>query len=52
MSITEALIYFYIFLIRLKNQIKSLSDYKFNKMLKDNNLDYNQKAYLIYFRYV
>lgn len=52
MRIMEALIYVYIFLIRLKNQIKSLLDYQFNKMLKDNSLDYNQRLYLIYFRYI
>lgn len=52
MSITKTLIYFYVFLIQLKNQIKSLSEYEFNKMLKENVLDYNQKVYLIYFRYV
>lgn len=51
MKIREALLYIYIFLLRLEKQIKCLSDYEFNKMLKDNSLDYNQRLYLMYFRY-
>ena len=42
----------YVFLIKLKIQIKCLSDEKFNELLKDGGLDYTQKLYLCYFRYM
>ena len=36
----------------LKIKIKSLSDEEFAKILSDNSLDYTQRLYLIYFRYM
>lgn len=41
-----------IFLIKLRVQIKLLSEEDFTKMLKDEKLDYTQKLYLYYFRYI
>lgn len=42
----------YIFLIKLKMQIKFLTDEKFDELIKEKDLDYTQKIYLIYFRYM
>lgn len=41
-----------IFLIKLRIQIKLLSEEDFTKLLKDERLDYTQKLYLCYFRYI
>lgn len=41
-----------LFLIKLKIQIKLLSEEDFTKLLKDKRLDYTQKLYLCYFRYI
>ncbi len=52
MGITKALNDIYIFLIKLKIQIKCLSDEEFYKLLSDKKLDYMQRLYLCYFRYI
>lgn len=41
-----------IFLIKLRIQIKLLSEEDFTKLLKDEKLDYTQRLYLCYFRYM
>lgn len=41
-----------IFLIKLEIQIKLLSEKDFEKLLKDEKLDYTQKIYLCCFRYI
>lgn len=41
-----------IFLLKLRIQIKLLSEEDFTKMLKDKKLDYTQRLYLRYFRYL
>lgn len=41
----------YVFLIKLKIQIKLLPEEKFQLLLEDRNLDYTQRLYLCYFRY-
>lgn len=40
------------FLIKLRINIKLLSQEDFEKLLKDTKLDYEQKLYLCYFRYM
>lgn len=40
------------FLIKLRVQIKLLSEEDFTKLMKDEKLDYTQRLYLCYFRYV
>ena len=42
----------YIFLIKLKIQIKLLPEEKFKKLIGDKSLDYTQRLYLWYFRYM
>lgn len=51
MKIREMLIDIFLFINRLKNIVKNLSEDKFNELLGDKSLDYEQKLYLIYFRY-
>ncbi len=41
-----------IFLIKLRVQIKLLSEEDFTKLMKDEKLDYTQRLYLCYFRYM
>lgn len=41
-----------IFLIKLRMQIKLLSEEDFTKLLEDEKLDYTQRLYLCYFRYM
>nr|DAU29727.1 MAG TPA: hypothetical protein [Caudoviricetes sp.] len=52
MGIHEAIISIWLFLHRLKNKIRALSEQEFNQLLCDNRITYEQKIYLIYFRYV
>lgn len=52
MNVTEMLNNIYVFLLRLKIQIKCLSKEEFNELLKDRELGYTQKIYLCYFRYM
>lgn len=52
MSLTKMLNNIYVFLIKLRVQIKCLSEEKFNELLKDERLDYTQRLYLCYFRYM
>ena len=52
MSIYEAIISIWLFLHRLKSKIRALSEQEFNQLLCDNGITYEQKIYLIYFRYV
>lgn len=40
------------FLIKLEIQIKSLSEEDFVKILRDEHIDYTQRLYLLYFRYM
>ena len=42
----------YVFLIKLKIQIKLLPEEKFKELLEDKTLDYTQKLYLCIFRYL
>lgn len=52
MEIVKALNDIYVFLIKLKIQIKCLPEEKFRRLLKDKSLDYTQRLYLCYFRYM
>ena len=52
MEIYKALNNIYVFLIKLKIQIKCLPDEKFKLLLEDRSLDYTQRLYLCYFRYM
>jgi len=52
MKLTEMLNNIYAFLIKLKIQIKCLQDEKFDELLKNGGLDYTQKLYMCYFRYM
>lgn len=52
MMIYEAFFSIFLFLHRLKRNIRSLSESEFEKILYDNGLTYDQKIYLIYFRYI
>ena len=42
----------WLFLHRLKSKVRALSENEFNRMLYGNGLSYEQKIYLIYFRYI
>lgn len=42
----------YLFLRRLRLNIKLMSEKDFNNFLKDERLDYKQRLYLVYFRYM
>lgn len=42
----------YVFLIKLKIQIKLLPEEKFKELLEDKTLDYTQRLYLCFFRYL
>ena len=48
----EAVNSIFIFMHRCKRNIRNLSEREFEKMLYSNDLTYNQKIYLIYFRYI
>ena len=52
MGINEMMQCVYSLLKIMKIKIKSLSDEEFAKILSDNSLDYTQRLYLIYFRYM
>lgn len=52
MNLIKALNSIYVFIIKLKIQIKCLSDEKFNELLKDKNLDYTQRLLLCYLKYM
>ena len=52
MGIYKALNDIYVFLIKLKIQIKCLPEEKFMKLLADESLNYTQRLYLCYFRYM
>ena len=52
MGINEMMQCVYSLLKIMKIKIKSLSDEEFAKILSDNRLDYTQRLYLIYFRYM
>ena len=52
MEINEMMKRIYSLLKKLKIEIKSLQDEEFAKILSDNSLDYTQRLYLIYFRYM
>ena len=49
---SEILKNLYLFLRRLRLNIKLLSEKDFNNLLKDEILDYEQRLYLVYFRYM
>ena len=49
---SEILKNLYLFLRRLRLNIKLLSEKDFNNLLKDERLDYEQRLYLVYFRYM
>lgn len=52
MKLYEALQNIRMFLLELRIKIKLLSETDFEKLLKDKSLDYTQKLYLCYFRYM
>lgn len=52
MKIYEMIQNIRVFLIKLRIQIKLLSEEDFTKLLEDEKLDYTQKLYLCYFRYI
>lgn len=52
MNIYEMIQNIRMFLLKLRIQIKLLSEEEFARLLKDNKLDYEQKLYLCYFRYI
>ena len=52
MGIFKTLNGIYIFLIKLKIHIKCMSEEKFIKLLADESLNYTQRLYLCYFRYM
>lgn len=52
MKLSEMIQNIKIFLIKLRMQIKLLSEEDFTKLLKDEKLDYTKRLYLIYFRYM
>lgn len=51
-KIAKAMNDIYVFLIKLKIQIKCLPEEKFKRILEDKSLDYTQRLYLCYFRYM
>lgn len=52
MNLQKILNDIYIFLIKLKIQRKLLPEEDFKKIAEDKRLDYTQKLYLYYFRYM
>ena len=52
MGINEMMQCVYSLLGIMKIKIKSLSDEEFAEILSDNSLDYTQRLYLVYFRYM
>lgn len=52
MTVYEIIFSIWLFLLRLKNNVRALSENEFRNMLYDSRLSYEQKIYLIYFRYI
>lgn len=52
MTVYEMIFNIWLFVCRLKNKVRALSEDEFNSMLYDERLSYEQKIYLIYFRYI
>lgn len=52
MTMREIVTNLYIFLVKLKMKIKNLTEEQFQRLLSDEKLDYTQRLYLIYFRYL
>ncbi len=52
MTAFEMVFSIWLFLHRLKSKVRALSENEFNRMLYDDGLTYEQKIYLIYFRYI
>lgn len=52
MTVFEIFLSILLFLYRLKSKVRALSESDFNRMLYGGELTYEQKIYLIYFRYV
>lgn len=52
MNLQKMLEDIYMFLKRLEIQIKLLPGEEFRKLLEDKSLDYTQRLYLCYFRYM
>ena len=52
MGISKTLNSICIFFIKLKIQIKCMPEEKFIKLLADESLDYTQRLYLCYFRFM
>jgi hypothetical protein len=52
MTAFEMVFTIWLFLHRLKGKVQALSENEFNSMLYSNGLTYEQKIYLIYFRYI
>ena len=52
MTALELVFCIWLFLHRLKIKVLALSENEFNRMLYDDGLTYEQKIYLIYFRYI
>lgn len=52
MTVFEIFLSIWLFLYRLKSKVRALSENDFNRVLCSGELTYEQKIYLIYFRYV
>lgn len=52
MTAFEVAFSIWLFLHRLKGKVRALSENEFNRMLYDDGLTYEQKIFLIYFRYI
>ncbi len=52
MTFYEMIFSIWLFLHRLKNNVRALPENEFHSMLYDSRLNYEQKIYLIYFRYI
>lgn len=51
MTVFEMFLSIWLFLYRLKRKVRDLTESDFNRMLYSDDLTYEQKIYLIYFRY-
>lgn len=51
MTVFEMFLSIWLFLYRLKRKVRALTESGFNRMLYSDDLTYEQKIYLIYFRY-
>ncbi len=52
MDLFEMLNNIEVFIQKLRMEIKNMPEEKFNQLFKDERLDYTQRMYLFYFRYM